>query len=275
MTDAPAIVWFRNDLRLSDNPALLAAAASGRPIVPVYVLDDENAGDWAMGAASRWWLHHSLKSLARDIEKLGGRLILRRGDARAIIAELVSETGAGAVYWNRAYERWAIDRDTEIKSGLTDSGIDVRSFKGALIVEPWEISTKQGKPYKVYTPFWRALKAGHAPGEPAGRPDGLKFVDSVSCDDLDDWSLTPSEPDWAGGLRETWTPGESRRPRSSGRVHSAPHGALRHRTRLAGGKRNFWPFTAPSFRRDLAASDLGRGAQGRRRNQRRRRQLPQ
>ncbi len=209
MTDAPAIVWFRNDLRLSDNPALLAAAASARRILPVYILDDESAGDWAMGGASRWWLHHSLKALAADIEGLGGRLVLREGDAAAIIPDLVRESGAGAVYWNRAYERWAIDRDTAINSALREAGVEVRSFKGALIVEPWEISTKQGKPYKVYTPFWRALTAAHAPADPARRPDALTFADPVRSDDLDAWSLTPTRPDWAGGLREIWTPGEA------------------------------------------------------------------
>jgi len=209
MTDAPALVWFRNDLRLSDNPALLAAAASGRPVLAVYVLDDSNAGDWAMGGASRWWLHHSLVRLSADIEALGGTLILKRGDAREVIPALVSEHSIEAVYWNRAYEPWAIARDTQIKTALSDAGVEARSFKGALIVEPWEISTKQGKPYKVFTPFWRALKADHAPADPAGRPQSLQFAPAVRGDTLDDWALLPAKPDWAGGLREAWTPGEA------------------------------------------------------------------
>ncbi|MCR9128316.1 MAG: DNA photolyase family protein [Alphaproteobacteria bacterium] len=222
MTDAPALVWFRNDLRLSDNPALLAAAASGRGLIAVYVLDDENAGEWAMGGASRWWLHHSLESLARDIEALGGALTLRRGDAATLIPELVEETGAASVYWNRAYEPWAITRDKQIKSALTEAGVEARSFNGALIVEPWEISTKQGKPYKVFTPFWRALKADHAPAEPAGRPDTVRFAKAPVSDRIKDWVLLPKRPDWAGGLRDAWTPGE---PGAHGRLG----GFIQHR----------------------------------------------
>lgn len=209
MTDAPALFWFRNDLRLTDNPALLAAVDSGRPIIAVYVLDDENAGDWSMGGASRWWLHHSLQALARDLDALGGRLILRRGDAGASIVELAAETGAALVYWNRAYEPWAIARDTNLKQALTEAGVEARSFKGALIVEPWEIATKQGKPYRVYTPFWKALKANHAPAEPAGRPKEMRFADAPRSDSLEDWALLPVKPDWSGGLRAAWTPGES------------------------------------------------------------------
>ena len=208
MTDAPALIWFRNDLRLSDNPALLAAAASKRPLIAAYVLDYESAGDWAMGGASRWWLHHSLKALSDALSDAGGGLVLRRGDAREVIPALVEETGAAAVYWNRAYEPWAIARDKQIKSALSESGVEARSFNGALIVEPWEISTKQGKPYKVYTPFWRMLKSEHAPAEPAGRPDTLRFGSAPESEELEDWALTPSRPDWAGGLRKVWTPGE-------------------------------------------------------------------
>ncbi|MGJ3230463.1 MAG: cryptochrome/photolyase family protein [Oceanicaulis sp.] len=206
--DRPVLVWFRKDLRLSDNPALLAAADSGRKLICVYVLDEETAGDWAPGGASLWWLHQSLKSHGEAIERLGGALVLRRGDARAAIADLVEETGAAAVYWNRLYEPWAIKRDEKIKTALKESGVEARSFNGSLIVEPWEIATKQGKPYKVYTPFWRALKADHAPQEPAGRPKSIPFAKPPGSDALDDWGLLPTKPDWAGGLRETWTPGE-------------------------------------------------------------------
>lgn len=209
MTDAPALFWFRNDLRLTDNPALLAAAAARRPIVAVYVLDEVNAGDWAMGGASRWWLHHSLTSLAEDLKAVGGAVVLRRGDAGSIIPELAAQTGAASVYWNRAYEPGAIARDTAIKKALTDAGVEARSFKGALIVEPWEIATKQGNPYKVYTPFWKSLKASHAPAEPAGRPQALKFAPAPRSDQLADWALEPSKPDWSGGLVEAWTPGEA------------------------------------------------------------------
>lgn len=207
--DHPVIVWFRNDLRLSDNPALLAAADSGRALICVYLLDDVNAGDWAPGGASKWWLHHSLKSLSQDLEEIGGTLVLRRGDAKREIAKLVEETGAGAVYWNRMYEPWAIKRDETIKSTLKDAGIEARSFNGSLIVEPWEIATKQGNPYKVFTPFWRTLKSAHAPNAPVGRPQSMRFAEAPGSDDIGGWDLLPTRPDWAGGLRAAWTPGES------------------------------------------------------------------
>ena len=208
-TPRPALIWFRNDLRLGDNPALLAASASNRPLIAVYVLDDQNAGAWKRGGASRWWLHHSLKSLQASLKAVGGELILRSGAADEIIPALAEETGAAAVYWNRVYEPWAIARDKRIKTQLSGVGVEARSFKGGLIVEPWEISTKQGAPYRVFTPFWKALKAGHAPAQPAPAPTPLVFAPAPSSDTLEDWALTPRGPDWAGGLRETWQIGEA------------------------------------------------------------------
>ena len=207
--DTPALVWLRKDLRLSDNPALLAAAARSGPLLCVYILDDQNAGDWLPGGASKWWLHHSLKNLAQDLAALGGTLVLRRADARKELKALVEETGAGAVYWNRMYEPWAIKRDEAIKSDLKEAGITARSFNGSLIVEPWEIATKQGNPSKVFTPYWRSLKADHAPSPPAGRPDSLVFADPPRSERLEDFNLLPSRPDWASGPRDSWTPGES------------------------------------------------------------------
>lgn len=208
-SSAPVIVWFRQDLRLADNPALLAAAATGRPLVLVYILDDASAGAWKPGGASRWWLHHSLDSLSRALAEAGGRLVLRRGEAGSALADLIAQTGAAAVYWNRLYEPWATRRDAAIKSALKADGVEVRSFNGALIVEPWDIATKDGRPYKVFTPFWKALKASHAPADPAGRPERLVFAPPPVSDRLEDWALLPSRPDWAGGLRETWRPGET------------------------------------------------------------------
>ncbi len=208
-TSKPALLWFRNDLRLTDNPALMAAAASERPLVAVFVLDDENAGDWKKGGASRWWLHHSLSSLSESLEALGGTLVLKRGKADEIIPTFARDTGSEAVYWNRAYEPWAIARDTKIKTALTDAGVEARSFKGSLIVEPWEIATKTGNPYKVFTPFWKSIKAGHAPAQPIDAPTSLSFAHAPTCDALEDWSLLPTTPDWAGGLRENWVPGEA------------------------------------------------------------------
>ncbi len=209
MTDnPPSIVWFRQDLRLADNPALSAARDSGAPVLPVYVLDAAAGGDWSPGGASRWWLHHSLASLQRDLKAAGAPLCLRRGDSAQVIKELVAETGAAAVYWNRCYEPWAVARDKKLKADLKDQDVAVESFNGSLLVEPWELKTGQGGPYKVFTPFWKALQARGAPAAPLPglrKLDGCKRAES---DSLDDWGLLPTQPDWAGGLRETWTPGE-------------------------------------------------------------------
>jgi len=125
----PIIVWFRQDLRLADNPALKAAAATGAPLICLFVLDDGAAGDWKWGGASRWWLHHSLTALGKSLK---GNLVLRRGDAAAVIPALMHETGADRVFWNRCYEPFAVARDTALKTGLR-----AESFSGTLLHEPW------------------------------------------------------------------------------------------------------------------------------------------
>ena len=135
------LLWFRRDLRLADNPALDAAVAIGRPVIPVYICDDADAGAWSPGDASRWWLHGSLSALASEIEARGNRLILKTGPAEAVINELISETGATSVYWNRRYEPWATRRDEKIKTALKGKGIEARSFNASLLREPWAITT--------------------------------------------------------------------------------------------------------------------------------------
>jgi len=199
----PTIVWFRQDLRLADNPALAAAAARG-PVLPIYVLDPAGG----MGGASRWWLHGSLSALSRDLAKLGAPLILRRGDASEILAALAAQTGADAVFWNRCYEPDTIARDKALKASLAARGLEARSFNAALLAEPWEVKTGSGEPYKVFTPFWRALSACAPFEAPLPAPKRLTPVAHVESDDLDAWPLRPTKPDWAGGLRETWRPGE-------------------------------------------------------------------
>ncbi len=147
----PVIVWFRQDLRLADNPALRAAAATGAPLICLFVLDDQTPGDWKWGGASRWWLHHSLCSLDKSLD---GNLVLRRGDGAKIVKSLVKETGAEAVFWNRCYEPFAVERDKALKAELA-----VQSFNGALLHEPWALTTKTGgKPFRVFTPFWKAMR---------------------------------------------------------------------------------------------------------------------
>ena len=206
----PVIVWFRQDLRLADNPALHEAVATGAPILPLYILDDAGAGAWNLGGAARWWLHHALAALQRDLAARGATLLLRRGPAAAVLAALIDETGAGAVHWNRCYEPALQARDTAIKAGLAGRGIAARSFNASLLFEPWTIATQSGEPFKVYTPFARACRAAPAPALPLPAPARLGIPAlAPTTTPLAALDLLPTRPDWAGGLRATWTPGEA------------------------------------------------------------------
>ncbi|WP_395648242.1 cryptochrome/photolyase family protein [Terricaulis sp.] len=208
MPDAPAVVWLRQDLRLADNPALRAAIDSKRPLVLLYILDDDTPGAWKLGGASRWWLHRSLDALAKDIAKRGGVLTLRRGKAAALLPKLVKETGASAIFWNRCYEPHAVARDKALKEKLGAAGVEVSSHNGALLFEPWEVKTKSGEPFKVYTPFWRAcLQLSARP--PMAGPKKLNCVDNLASDTLSSWKLLPTKPNWAAGFESEWTPGEA------------------------------------------------------------------
>ncbi|MBX5452833.1 MAG: DNA photolyase family protein [Acidobacteriia bacterium] len=211
METPPAIVWFRNDLRISDNPALRAASALGQPIVPVYILDEHAPGTWAAGGAARWWLHHSLAALKSSFAKSGLDLLLLRGPAALVLPRLVRETGARAVFWNRLYEPWAVQRDRQIKSALRAEGVKVASFNASLLFEPTSIRTRNGEAFRVFTPFWRACLAAPEPSEPEGAPD-LSFLRGFKLpagERLEDWRLLPTAPNWAGGLQAAWQPGEA------------------------------------------------------------------
>ncbi|MCA0450578.1 MAG: DNA photolyase family protein [Proteobacteria bacterium] len=209
MSSAPLLVWFRQDLRLADNPALRAAIETGAPVVPVYILDDETPGQWKRGGASRWWLHHSLASLARDLEKRGAKLILRRGKAGDVLAKLIAETKASGVYWNRCYEPFAVNRDKALKAALEAKGLAARSFNASLIFEPLTVLSKSGTPFRVFTPFWKACLAAEAPPLPIPAPKKIPApATSPKSDALDAWKLLPTKPDWAGGFA-VWTPGEA------------------------------------------------------------------
>ncbi|OUD88451.1 Deoxyribodipyrimidine photo-lyase [Clavibacter michiganensis subsp. michiganensis] len=162
-------MWLRDDLRVADNPALHAAVERGEPIVVLYVLDEESDGIRPLGGAARWWLHMSLSRLAESLRELGSDLVLRRGKAADVVDDLVREIGAGAVLWNRRYGGAEIAVDTAIKKDLGDRGLDVRSFQGSLLVEPWTVTNKQGEPFRVYTPFWKAAQEREEPRKPLPR----------------------------------------------------------------------------------------------------------
>jgi len=204
-----AVVWLREDLRLADNPALLAGIDHGGPVTVVVVLDEDSPGIRPLGAASRWWLHQSLGALDTDLRARGSRLVLRRGSAAEVVPRLVADTGADAVYWNRRYGRVERDLDAGIKTALTEAGTEAHSFAANLLWEPWTVLTGQGEAFKVFTPFWRAAQAMPEPRHPLPEPRDLPAPADVASDDLDDWGLLPTTPDWAGGLRDAWEPGEA------------------------------------------------------------------
>jgi deoxyribodipyrimidine photo-lyase len=206
--EEPIILWFRQDLRLADNPALRMAAASGRPIIPLFVLTEASDGR-AWGGASSWWLERSLASLDADLRRRGSRLVLRRGDAAEVIQRLATEVGASAVFWNRLYGPHAVGRDTCLKADLTQAGIRSESFNAALLIEPWELKAGTGGAYKVFTPFWRAARAQLDQVEARGAPQRLHApLHWPSGERLSQWRLYPAKPDWASGFTD-WTPGEA------------------------------------------------------------------
>ncbi len=208
MNKRPALLWFRQDLRLSDNPALAAATTTGAPIIPVFVLDETVAH--APGAASNWWLHHSLASLQADLKKIGSPLVLRRGEAAEIIPQLVKETNAGHVFWNRRYYPAHIEIDKKLKSVLTASGVNVETFNGSLLREPWELKTGAGGNYRVFTPFWKTMKQAGPARAPASRPGNLQPPEKTpKSERLEDWLLLPAKPNWASEFETVWSPGEA------------------------------------------------------------------
>jgi deoxyribodipyrimidine photo-lyase len=203
----PVIVWFRQDLRIADNPALCRAVESGLPVLPVYILDDANAGDWRAGAASRWWLHQGLAALD---ERLEGNLRFFSGRADEILPDIARNLDAAGVFWNRCYEPWRIDRDRELKKRLREEGLAAESFNGSLLFEPQVVMKNDGTPYKVFTPFYRkgCLQGAPQPREPLAAP-AARFVErSPLGHDLDDLGLMPGIP-WYTEMAELWRPGEA------------------------------------------------------------------
>ncbi len=198
-----AIVWFRQDLRLADNPAFAAACKSGMSVLPVFILDDENAGDWSVGAAGRVWLHHSLEKLNITLEK---HLIFLKGDASVLLPGLAKKSGAETVYWNRCYEPWRIANDKKVEQTLSTHGMRCEISNGSLLYEPWQTVKGDGTPYRVFTPFAKAIRQRpdiHPPLHPES-PRHWAETESLAPDDL---NLLPSIP-WDKPMMNDWTPGE-------------------------------------------------------------------
>ncbi len=205
-----SLVWFRNDLRLADHPALIAALGSGRPVVPVYVFDPEAVDTRPMGAASRWWLHGSLSALDAALRALGSRLVVRRGPAVRTLEDVARACGATALYWNHACDAGARQRDAGVKHAFAARGLRAEALLGNLLFEPWQVKKPDGGPYKVFGAFWRACRALPSPGPALPAPKTLRPPDRwPDSDDIATLGLLPTAPDWAGGLRALWTPGET------------------------------------------------------------------
>jgi len=202
------IVWFRRDLRLEDNPALTAAMAAHAHVVCVYVHAPDEEAPWAPGAASRWWLHHSLRALHAALDERGAALHILHGPTQATLKALIDRCGAEGVYWNRLYEPAILQRDAAIKQFLHDIGIAARSFNANLMAEPWKIQTGAGTPYKVFTPYWRKLRAQLAAQPPTPAPKRITPAPAVPAGvALDSLRLLPRSG-WDDEFPANWQPGE-------------------------------------------------------------------
>jgi deoxyribodipyrimidine photo-lyase len=202
----PVILWFRQNLRLADHPALQAALATGRKLVPVYVLDDEDAGRWAAGGAGRWWLHHSLASLAASLSRCGTPLVLRQGCAAAILSALMAETGAIELHAGRMHEPWARAVEQQLADSLGDA---LHLHRTATLFDLETIRTKTGGVYGVDTPLARTLRSRGDPAPPMDAPVHIPAWPKIASDRLDDWAMLPRQPDWSTGFDALWQPGEA------------------------------------------------------------------
>jgi deoxyribodipyrimidine photo-lyase len=203
-----ALVWLSRDLRLADNPALARAAASGVAVIPVFIWAPEEEAPWAPGSASRWWLKQSLDALSGALRQRGSQLIVRRGPTVEALLALATETGARTVYWNRRYEPRCMARAQQIEQRLLAAGIATESCEGNVLFEPGTILNSQGRPFQVFTAFWKACQSRSIPPGPTAAPQRLRaprhWPTSLAAGDL---NLEP-KIDWAGGIRESWQPGE-------------------------------------------------------------------
>ena len=207
------LFWFRDDLRLTDNPALAAAVQTEKPLHLIYIVDDSSLHGRALGAAQRWWLNHSLERLSADIAALGGQLHLYRGDPSVVIPSLVEALKPNTVFWNRRYHKEQVACDTALKAHIESSGSTVRSYNGSLLREPWEVTSKLGTPMRVFTPYWRAARLDFVVPQTTPAPSRLSpstpIRNGPKPTSLAELNLLPRNPDWSGGLSEAWIPGEN------------------------------------------------------------------
>ncbi len=205
MPSKRSIVWFRQDLRLRDNPALSAAAQDG-DVTPIFILDDDAADEWKIGGASRIWLHHSLEALNASLD---GKLSIYSGNALEVLDDIIERTGITGVYWNRCYEPWRIKRDKEIKKRLIEDDIAVHTFNGSLLWEPWQVTKSDGSPYRVFTPFYRKGCLNAAPPRaPLPKPKKIQLVSDEGAHGLVALSLLPTKIRWDETIVNAWRFGE-------------------------------------------------------------------
>lgn len=210
--DGPIIVWLRDDLRTTDNPALSAAAEASRPVIVIFVLDEQTVGVRRLGGAARWWLHGSIDAVGSALATRGGRIWCFRGATIDTVERIVVESKAAAVYWNHGYDGAGRQIDAELKSTLQRLGCAAESFGANLIHEPWSVESGGGSPFRVFSAFWRAASVLDAPARPLPVPRTIQFADIAAIErmsvPLAALELEPSRPDWASGLRESWQRGE-------------------------------------------------------------------
>ena len=207
MNHNTAIVWFRRDLRLADNPALNFACNNYRTIIPIFIWAPEEEAPWSPGAASKWWLYHSLQKLQKDLANLGAPLILRRGPTLESIKKIQVETNACAIFWNRLNEPALIARDRIITSSLMSQSVKVETFNSQLLLDPWEITNKAGNPYKVFTAYCNCFFANYKHQSLAKAPKRISGKNSIRSLELAELKLLPNHS-WTDGLAESWAPGE-------------------------------------------------------------------
>ena len=203
-----SLYWFRDDLRLSDLPGLTAAAQAGQ-VIPVFVRDPHLGDAWRMGSASQWWLHHSLLSLRANLAELGLELILRSGETVTALTAIAAQTGASTVYCSRHYQPWSVELETALYENLSDKGVVLKRYPGTLLHEPEDVATGGGTPFKVFTPFWRACNRRPDPHQPVPISELTPYNGLVESEELSDWGLLPTSPNWAFGWNDLWRPGEA------------------------------------------------------------------